>query len=155
MVANTLDAQGTILTITGIGFPKWSARGISQTLEPVTEATQLMRTVDGELDDLSTSQFRKYRSSISCRDFDIPAIDGLFPGMEVVVDCIVELAYVDPGDETDLGSTAARPIVEGSARLSDGYVRYRPQLTMRVERMSASRDEWAAVSSWSIDLIEK
>lgn len=154
-MSNTLAGQGTLLTISGIGFPKWSARGLTQTLEPVAEASQLMRTVDGVLDDLSTSQFRKYRSTISCRDFDLPAIDGLFPGMQVTVECIIELAYLDPGDETDLGSNAARPIVEGSARLSDGYVRYRPQLVMRVERMSMSRDEWAAQSSWSIDLVEK
>lgn len=156
-MTNSLDVEGTVLTISGIDFTPWSARGLSQTLEAVSESSQLARTVDGELDDLSTSQFRKYRSTISCNDFDIPAIDGLFPGQEVVVDCIVELSYAEPGTSTGvetLGDSASRPIVPGSLVSENGFVRYRPRLTMRVESLSTTRDEWNAVSQWSIDLVE-
>jgi hypothetical protein len=45
----------------------------------------LRRTINGELHDLSLPQFRKYRSTISCTDKSIPAIDGVFPGTEVTV----------------------------------------------------------------------
>lgn len=154
---NSIDVEGTILTISGIDFPPWSARGLKQKLEVVGESKQLQRTVDGEMDDLSTSQFRKYRSTISCTDVDVPAIDGLFPGQEVVVDCIVELSYMEPGTppEDEPGESAARPVVPGSVIVANGFVRYRPRLTMLVEDISIQRNEWQAETNWSVDLVEK
>lgn len=155
-MTNSIDFEGTILTIVGIDFPPWSARGLTQSLETVQESTQLARTVDGELDDLSTAQFRKYRSTISCKDFDIPAIDGLFPGQEVTVDCINRLSYMDPGTgELTPGANASRTPVPGSVIVANGFVSYRPRLTMRVESLSTTKDEWGATNSWSIDLVEK
>ncbi len=67
------------------------------------------------------AQFRKYKSSISCRDQEPPAIDGVWPGHVVTVECVAELSY-------PTGGSPARPVVSGSTRTQGGFVFYRPQL---------------------------
>jgi hypothetical protein len=81
----------TLLTLSGIGIPEYSARGLTQTLEPIDAAHQTRRTVNGELDDLSYAQFRKYKSTISGNDQEPPAVDGVWPGRVVTVECVTEL----------------------------------------------------------------
>lgn len=145
----------TLLVIEGIGLPPRAALGLDQTLEPVNESTSLMRTVDGALDDLSLSQFRKYKSKISCTLFESPALDGIWPGQQVVVHCVPELSYEEPsGGETVPGEGAARTIVTGSVRTRDGFVYYRPKLTMRVVSFDIKRDEYGATTGWSLELEE-
>jgi hypothetical protein len=56
----------TVLVLHGIGIPEYSARGVTQTLQPIEAAGSLRRTVNGTLKDLSFAQFRKYRSNIGC-----------------------------------------------------------------------------------------
>ena len=63
-----------VLTLSGIGVPPYSARGASQTLEPIASSQQLRRTINGELIDISRAEFRKYRSTISCVDQQPPAV---------------------------------------------------------------------------------
>jgi hypothetical protein len=80
-----LDTTGTILTIrTPTGglslLPLYSARGLTQTLEPIDGATVQERTVNGELVDLSVPRFRKLRSVISARDVRPPSRDDIWPG---------------------------------------------------------------------------
>ena len=62
-----------VLILSGIGVPPYSARGASQTLEPIQASQQLRRTINGELIDISRAEFRKYRSTISCADQLPPA----------------------------------------------------------------------------------
>ena len=57
-------------------MPPYSARGLTQTLEPIEASVQLRRTVNGALADLSYEPFRKYKSTISCQDQEPPAVDG-------------------------------------------------------------------------------
>jgi hypothetical protein len=65
-------SDDTLLVLTGIGIPDYSARGLTQTLEPIEAALSQRRTVNGGLKDLSFAQFRKYKSSISCASrFDV------------------------------------------------------------------------------------
>ena len=137
-----------VLTLSGIGVPPWSARGASQTLEPLQAAQQLRRTINGDLIDLSRPEFRKYRSTISCADQQPPAIDGVWPGQVVTVGCISELSYKTSG------GTPARSIVPGSSRTEGDYTIYRPQLTMRVVSFSQDTDEYGATVSWSLELEE-
>lgn len=144
----------TILAINGISFPRASARGMTQTLAPIVQASQLQRTVDGDLDDLSLDQFQKYASEITCRDYNAPALDGIFPGRQIVVDCIPELAYEPPTDEVVLGENANRDVVPGSAREEDGFVFYRPRLTMRVIDFQMTRDEYGSTMGWTLRLEE-
>ena len=138
----------TMLTLTGVGVPAYSARGLTQTLEPLEQAISLQRTINGELIDLSRSEFRKYKSTISGTDQRPPSCDGLWPGRQIVVDCIEELAYPD-------GGVPQRPVVEGSSFLEAGFLYYRPRLTMVVTAFQLSRDEYSAQVAWSMTLEEK
>jgi len=141
-------AGETVLSLLGLGVPAYSARGLTQTLEPLDQATSLARTINGELIDLSRAEFRKYKSTISGTDQRPPSCDGLWPGRQIVVDCIEELAYPD-------GGTPLRPVVAGSSFSESGFTYYRPRLTMVVTDFQLSRDEYGAQVGWSMSLEEK
>jgi hypothetical protein len=137
-----------LLSLSGIGVPPYSARGATQTLEPIDQSSQTRRTINGSLVDLSRSEFRKYKSTISCSDQQPPAVDGVWPGQEVTVDCIAELCF--------LTSSAGpqRTAVTGSERVDGSFTFYRPRLTMRVISFSQNTDDYGAVVSWSMQLEE-
>ena len=137
-----------MLTLSGIGVPPYSARGASQTLEPIGSSQQLRRTINGELIDISRAEFRKYRSTISCVDQQPPAIDGVWPGRVLTLGCISELSYLTAG------GAPSRNIVAGSSRTEGDYTFYRPSLTMRVVSFSQDTDEYGAEVSWSLQLEE-
>ena len=137
----------TLLVLTGIGIPDYSARGLTQTLEPIEAAVSLRRTVNGGLVNLSFAQFRKYKSTISCQDQEPPAVDGVWPGHLVTVDSVAELSYAS-------GGSPARPVVTGSTRTEGPFVFYRPQLQMLVTNFSLNRDEYGAAVQWQMDLEE-
>ena len=138
----------TVLRLTGMGIPPYSARGLSQTLTPVPASQQLRRTINGTLVDFSSSQFRKFQSTISGDDQQPPALNAVWPGTELIVDCISELAY-----ESSTGSPD-RQEVAGSIRYEGIFTFYRPQLTMKVVNFSTNSDEFGAQISWSLDLEE-
>jgi hypothetical protein len=120
---NVLPANAdTILSISSFGNMLYQARGLSQTLEVIGEASQLERTINGDLDDLSAPQFRKYASKINIpSEVNAPPLDGIFPGMIVTVHCAVGLAFV-----TGTPGLPKRPEVSGSAYTENGYTFYRP-----------------------------
>ncbi len=138
----------TVLVITGAGLTPYSARGITQTLTPINEAGALRRTVNGTLINLAPAQFRKYASTISCTTMDAPALDGVFPGDVLTIDCLPELPYLTSG------GSPSRTVVSGSSRTEGDYTFYRPQLTMTVKNFSISTDEWGAAVGWQLDLEE-
>lgn len=141
----------TLLIIEGVGIPPFSARGITQTLEPIQQAAKFARTVNGGMVNLAAPQFKKYKSVISGSDHDTGAFNGIFPGQVVTVDCIEELGYLTsngPGDND-------RPTTQEGPRVSGDFTFYRPRLTMMVTAgPTASWDEWAGVTTWSIELEE-
>lgn len=138
----------TILTIDAIDFPAGSARGITQTLEPIDGLAKPRRTINGELIDISASAFRKYKSTITFADSRPPALDGIWVGKVVSVGCINELWY-----PTATGS-ATKPAVSGSSRTEGAFTYYRPQLSMMVTTLRSNGDEWAATAGAEIDLEE-
>jgi hypothetical protein len=140
-------SDDTLLVLSGIGVPDYSARGLTQTLEPIEAAAQLRRSINGDLLDLSYGPFRKYKSTISCQDQEPPAVDGVWPGRVITVDCVAEFSY-------PAGGSPARPVVSGSARTEGAFVFYRPQLRMLVTGFSMSRDEYGAAVSWQLQLEE-
>ena len=131
------------------GLPQYAARGITQTLFPIPAAAQMRRTVNGTLKNVAASQFRKYGSTITCRDMDHPIPDTLWPGDPVTVDCIEELKYEDTTD-----GAAARTVVSGSTRTADGWVYYRPRLTMLILDFRIDHDEAGAEIGWTLELEE-
>lgn len=134
------------LVISGIDLPSASIRGVRQTLDPLDQATHIMRTVNGAALDLSVPQFRKYRSTITCDDQQVPALDGVWPGQVVTVDCVAELSY------RTVGGMPARTVV--SSRVDGEFTFYRPRLTMIVVGYSVDHDEWGASESWQLELEE-
>ena len=140
----------TLLVIAPIGLPPYAARGLKQSLTPIGAATAMRRTVNGTLVDLSDPAFRKYASTISCSDQQAPAVDGVWPGDTVIVDCIVELAR--EAGTGDVG--AGRTVVPGSEREEGDFVFYRPRLTMLVTGHQVNRDEYGATTDWSMTLEE-
>lgn len=139
----------TLLSFSGIGVPPYSARGLTQSLEPIDIAANLRRTVNGVLKDISFDGFHKYKSTISCSDQRVPAVDGVWPGKEIVVDCVQELCYLTTG------GGPARTAVSGSSRVEGSYTYYRPRLTMLVTTFSTTLDEYGATVGWQMTLEEK
>lgn len=142
----------TELRLDPIGVPPYSARNITQTLEPSDGAAQLARTVNGTLIDLADGTYRKYKSTISCTDQQQPALSGIWPGMELTVDCVVELSYLTAtgSPERDVAGNTAEP----GTRVEGDFTFYRPRLTMRVVGFRKSVVEWDGDEAWSLDLEE-
>ncbi len=141
-------ANETLLVLSGVGVAPYSARGLEQTLQPIAASGELRRTINGTLTDLSETQLRKFTSTISGEDQLSPALNGVWVGKTVTVDCIVELCYPTSG------GSAARTVVPGSSRVEGDYTYYRPRLSMMVADWRVSEDEWGRTVSWSLQLEE-
>lgn len=152
--------EGTLLVLAPLStatpvITPYAARGLTQTLEVIAGSggggagggAWLRRDVNGTLRDVSDTRFRKYRSTISCRDGETPCIDNAWIGMQVQVSCAIELSY-------PTGGAPARTVVAGSSRTQGSITYYRPQLTMLVASIKNSGQEWAALQSWEINLEE-
>lgn len=136
----------TLLVVSGMGVSPYSARGLTQTLEPISAAANLQRTINGELIDLSYDQFRKYKSTITGDDQLPPPLDGIWQGISVTVDCVAELSY------KTLGGAPNRTVV--ATRTEGDFTLYRPRLTMRIVDFQMSTDEYGAQVSWALSLEE-
>lgn len=141
-------SSSTLLRISAVGMSPYAARGLTQTLNPISQSKDLRRTINGDLVDFSVEQFRKYASVISGSDQMPPGVSGIWPGQAVQVECIAELYYLTAG------GSAERPVVDGSLRVEGSYTYFRPILDMRVVDFSQSFDEWDAQVSWSLTLEE-
>jgi hypothetical protein len=139
----------TVLRMVGVGVPPYSARGLKQTIAPIDQATNLKRTVNGGLVDISFNGFRKYKSTISGTDQRPPNFDGKWPGLTVIVDCIAELSYAPT-----MGELRQRLAVPDSEHAEGAHTVYRPRLTMKIMSFSQDHDEYASAIGWSLDLEE-
>lgn len=144
----------SVLVIHGLDASAYALRGTTQSLRPIDQTVQLRRTVNGELIDVSDANFRKYRSTITGADQLPPAFDGIWPGMEVTVECISELSYKTAGGAPE------RPVAETATdetpatRTEGAFTFYRPALTMRVVSFNQDTDEYGATVSWTLELEE-
>lgn len=150
--APTVLVIAPVAPATGFEVQTYASRGITQTLEPIAAQGALgqtiRRTVNGALIDMTSPIFRKYKSTISCTDYDTPCLDDAWLGQVVTVDCIPELSY-------PTGATRGRDAVSGSEHgVSGGPTYYRPQLTMMVVGISNSFDEYGAQYAWTLSLEE-
>lgn len=163
----------TILTLGDIVIPVGSARGITQTLQPINNG-DLRRTVNGSLKDLTRVENRKFESQIRCTDMATPAMAELWKGQTLSIECIQVLNQnVFPAGQA---ATLIRPPVSGSVVGFDSTgskvlpttvigsdatfpsdvvnIEFRPILTMMVSATSMDTDEYEAEEGWSIDLEE-
>lgn len=144
------DNDFTLLRISGAEVPPFSARGLTQTIEPISAAFKFERAVNGALVDLSIPSMKLYRSRISCNDLNSPAIDGLSKGTEVTIECINEFCF-----PTAAPSLQERIAVSGSIRIEGNFTFYRPILNMICVGFNISTDEYGAAVSWSYEFEEQ
>jgi hypothetical protein len=128
--------SATLLQIDEIDFSDYAVRELTMTLAPIVTGNELLRNVDGGLMDWSSTQFRKYASTISCADLDPPAFMDIWVGKVVHVRCVNGL-IAPSGGTADLMST-------------DGTL----SLIMMVSGWKSSRDDWGATTTWELDLQE-
>jgi hypothetical protein len=147
MATAPFPVEGTLLVLSVGGVPLYSARDLEQTLEPIKAAASYRRTINGVLVDLSVTKFHKYESKIRCSDVEAPAIDGIFPGMTLDVDCVAELVF-------RTGGSPSRTVVPGSARVVGSYTIYRPRLTMMVTGLQQRLSEYDHETKWELELEE-
>lgn len=138
----------TELVLTGIGIPRWAARGLAQTIEPIQEANNLVRAADGGVINLAPEQFRKYRTVITCEDMRTMPFDGVWPGTLVTVDSVAELCY-------PLYESPQRDPVEGSERQEGDFIFYRPILECAVFSFNWRHNEWQHRVGWELTLEER
>lgn len=140
----------TLLMMTPIGVPLYSARGLTQELSPVQEAKpQPRRTINGELRWLGISAMQKYASTITCKDVEAPALDGVWPGMVILVNCVQQLPYKTVG-----GSPQRTPVPGASTKVIGDYTYYYPQIEFMIVDFSQGMDEYAHDYQWKLDLLE-
>lgn len=154
MPFNSLPADlETLLTITTVDdgkgvLPLYSARRLTQTLEPIDGASFQMRTVNGELVDLSVPRFRKFRSVISGNDVRPPSRDDIWPGRKVTVGCAYLLSY------PTVGGTPSRAVLTGSDFVEGDRTFYQPLITFMLGRASGNFDEWESGYRWALPMEE-
>lgn len=141
-------ADETLLSWTGDGVSPYSARGLTQSLEPIAAAENMRRTINGTARDLSAPQFRKYKSAIVCADQVAPALDDVWPGDVLTVNCVKELSY------KTAGGSPARSVVSGSSRVEGAHTLYRPVIVFMVMTKTETKDEYGCVDSWQLTLEE-
>jgi len=147
----------TLFDIAEIGVPPYSARGITENFG--IEGGQLLRDINGTLQDLGATQFRKLTLTVTCTDMDSPALDGVWRGRTLTIDCQTEFSY-------KTGGSPERTVVPGSSRTgmlasadgggADGFTYYRPRLTMKVaDWQTSTGDGWGNVGvNWQMQLRE-
>jgi hypothetical protein len=116
----------TLLSIDGVDFSQYAVRGITMTLEPIEQATNVARDCRGDLADISLAQFRQYKVSITCTDHEAPELTGVWPGQDITITCIPGL---------------------GSGNQSDDSL----VILAKVTTWNTSRDEWAAEVAWQLE----
>lgn len=82
----------TRLDLGGIIAP-FSDRDISETIQPIGEASNLRRTINGRLISVSNPNYKKYRVSVTGKDIHVPAFDGIWPGEALEVVPAASMSY--------------------------------------------------------------
>lgn len=144
----TIDAV-SLLVITPIGVPPYSARGLTQTLTHIAAAGIFRRSLTtGRLINIAAPEFKLYKSTITCTDQEAPAFDGVWPGDLVTVDCVKRLKFLTAG------GTPQRPVVPGSLQTEGIFTSYRPRILFMVTGFSDDFVEFEAQGAWQLDLEE-
>ncbi len=96
-----MSHDDTILVLTGIGIPDYSARGLTESIEMIEGVGELRRTVNGESIDVTAVQFQKFKIRIEATDQEAPAFNGVWRAKQVTVDLVSRWSYLTAGDSPD------------------------------------------------------
>lgn len=116
----------TLLAIDNIDFSDYAIRGITMTLEPIDQASNLARDCRGDLADISLAQFRQHKVTITCKDHEAPELTDVWPGQDITITCIPGLG---------VANTTGDVLI----------------ILAKVTAWNTSRDEWAAEISWQLE----
>lgn len=149
------------LTITGVTFPPFSCRDITQILCPVSQG-EMRRTVNGELCFVGSRQHFKYTSTVMGHDDALPGFQQAWIGAQVRVGCISTLTEEIRAFDEAGAPLLSRAVVPGSLKIDragDGEAqsctaRYRPMLDMRITGFQFCDGEWEKGARWRLDLEE-
>lgn len=149
--------MSTLLVINGMPFSKYATRGVKESIAPLEDSSQFRRTVNKTLRYVGVGEpARKFKYTYSGEDLVGLPVNSLYIGQNVTFHAVEEFGEhgtipVNPNDWTE----NIRPIVPGSLRQGiDGFIYYRPVITGLVTAFSTERDEWGAVTSWSLEIEE-
>ncbi len=155
----------TVLTLSVGGFPPLCARGCTQEFS-IVSVNAFARTVNGTLVTLGKAP-SKYKTVITCSDQEVLATGGLVRGQCVEVACLQKLSHVVAGSEIELDRdpVAGSIVFKGQVMTArgrcvtfekheEGFIFYRPRLTMRVVGFWCETKEWEAASSWRLEMEE-
>ncbi|MDR1561243.1 MAG: hypothetical protein LBS23_02710 [Holosporaceae bacterium] len=157
------------------GLPPESARNCVQELTPIPNG-EFKKSINGDLLFLETSERKRYKSIITCKDVNSPLADGIWVGSQIMVGCIQNLwQAINPGE---MKIRLIRPAVKESIcavnnfgdpikfKQTDNevelynaceekiFVCFRPWLAMRVIDFSLETDEWGMSGGWKLILEE-
>lgn len=157
------------------GFPPESARNCVQELYPIPNG-EFKKSINGNLLFLESTERKRYKSVISCKDINSPIIDGIWIGSSISVGCIQNLWQSINIGETKI--KLIRPPVSGSVAVVNNtgtpikfnllddeinletthqekiFVCFRPWLSMKVIDFSLETNEWGMSGGWKIILEE-
>ena len=114
----------SLISIDNIDFTDFSARGITMTLTPIDQAKNVARDCLGNLVDISVTQFRQHKITITCHDNDAPELANAWPGVDITVTCLPRM-----------DGTSDTPLV----------------IPAKVVSWNTSRDEWGAEIAWQLE----
>src|SRR6516225_8659368 len=116
----------TLIPLSGHNNPvlqKYAVRGLTQTLKQIGDPSNIRRTVDGRLVNLTPPWFHQFASTVTCKDVYAPCLDGAWRGVICEVECAGEFSYVT--------GSPVRPVVPGSQRVDEqGITYYLPIMIM-------------------------
>jgi hypothetical protein len=119
---------GTLMELTGITLPNYSARSLTFAAQPIDPGA-LEYDANGTLHDLTMTQFRKYQFTITCTDMLAPVLDDIWKGQPVSVTIVPHTGLGDPEAAQETFSC-------------------------RLVSWSTSVDEWGARTGWSLTLLQ-
>lgn len=160
-----------------LGMPPESARNCTQEISPIHNG-EFRETVNGEPIFLKSSDKRRYKTTIICKDLNSPLVDKIWIGSQINVGCIQNLWQAIDIGKTEI--TLVRPPVKNSigAINEEGvpvrftffdsnntvtiaepkntriFVYFRPWLTMYVTNFRLETNEWGMSGGWRLDMEE-
>lgn len=133
----------TLLVLTGIGVPRFAARGLTESLAPI-DLGELRRDINGVLRDLTEPSLdRRYGLTISGGDVRPMALDGVWRGKELTVDCVTELGKAGTFAAGTATVALDRVPVPGS-----GFAQLGDVFTSDVVFSEASDNTWTATATF-------
>ena len=158
----------------GNALTPFSSRECTQTLSPISQGV-LRRTINGNLVCVGHEEYKKYTSTISCKDKAPPAFDGLWKGTLLKVGCIQSITQIVSAhsqkvqlerDSVSLylhessGKTWPAEKVQDRwvsipSSFPGGFLTYRPLLRMMVKNYFLETDEWGLTVGWQLELEEE